>query len=132
MVRAAMKIEEPTGTATSHVIRLLEMVHGASPSCGRHQFLEVTSLSIWMSRACSATKRLRRRFSSSICLRRLASLTSMPPYLVFPPVVGALGDAVPADQIADLGACLSLFEDGDDLFLGGLLPLHETSSWPTR
>ena len=32
MVRAAMKIEEPTGTATSHVIRLLEMVHGASPS----------------------------------------------------------------------------------------------------
>ncbi len=55
MVRAAMKIEEPTGTATSHVIRLLEMVHGASPSCGLHQFLEVTSLSIWMSRACSAT-----------------------------------------------------------------------------
>jgi hypothetical protein len=44
---------------------------------------EITSFIICMSRAWSATNFFSRRFSSSSCFSRFASLTSIPPYFFF-------------------------------------------------
>src|SRR5262249_25712154 len=50
---------------------------GPSPSFATPAF------NAWMSSVCSATICFRRRFSSSSCLRRCISLSSIPPYFAF-------------------------------------------------
>ena len=73
VIRAAMESKKPTDATAADLKHPLEVIHGSSLRCGRYQFLELTSLSIWISSAWSATIRFSRRFSSSACLRRLAS-----------------------------------------------------------
>src|SRR5690606_38263103 len=60
-----------------------KIAHSLAPSGGLYHFFRTTALSIWMSRAWSATSCLSRRFSSSSCFTLLASLTSMPPNFAF-------------------------------------------------
>src|SRR5207244_5402459 len=48
-------------------------------------FFRITAFSASLSRLRSATMCFRRRFSSSTCLSRCASLTSRPPYFDFQP-----------------------------------------------
>ena len=56
------------------------------PQLGKlHPFFRITALSISLSRLRSATSCFSRRFSSSICRSRAASLTSMPPNFDFHP-----------------------------------------------
>src|SRR5690606_29958407 len=54
-----------------------------APRPGRHNLFPRTSFSAWRLRAWSATIRFSWRFSSSSCLSRFASETSMPPYFRF-------------------------------------------------
>src|SRR5215211_4871462 len=61
----------------------LELLHGAPPTHRAHQPFPSSSLSIWLSRACSATSRLSRAFSSSSALSRVASTLFRPPYFCF-------------------------------------------------
>src|SRR5690606_7288399 len=60
-----------------------KIAHSLAPSGGLYHFFRTTALSIWMSRAWSATSCLSRRFSSSSCFNLLASLTSIPPNFAF-------------------------------------------------
>ena len=83
VIGATMESKKPTDATAADLKHTSEVVHGSSLRCGRYQFLELTSLSIWISKAWSATIRFSRRFSSSVCFSRLASLMSMPPNLAF-------------------------------------------------
>src|ERR1035441_10079831 len=77
---------EPDKTAAPRLAPAEFLNHDARRSPlrdGRHHFFPSTPLSAAISRACSATMCLRRRFSSSSCLSFLASLTSIPPYFAF-------------------------------------------------
>src|SRR6266508_4256440 len=62
---------------------LATVADGLPAGRGRQKFFESRSLSTWLSSAWLATIRLSWRFSSSSARSRLASLTSMPPYLRF-------------------------------------------------
>jgi hypothetical protein len=59
----------------------LQLPYGLPPNSGRQEFVRRRSLSIWLSRACSATRRLSRTFSSSSAFSRRASPTSCSPSL---------------------------------------------------
>src|SRR6266511_709223 len=72
--------QHAAGAALGHAEGLLEVTRRLSPLGGGQNFFCTTSWSICLSRANSATRRLRRAFSTSSSLRRLASSAFMPPY----------------------------------------------------
>src|SRR5215203_2343404 len=61
----------------------LHPLHHRPPRRGPHAFFRRRSFRIWLSRACSATSRLSRAFSSSKAFSRVASPRSSPPYFCF-------------------------------------------------
>src|SRR5262249_7172756 len=79
-LRGAGLPQHPAGAALGHPEHLLEVAHGL-PALGRaHHFFWATSWSSCLSSSSSATRRLRRPFSASRSLSRLASSAFMPPY----------------------------------------------------
>src|SRR5580700_8459475 len=72
--------QHAAGAALRHPEGLLEVTRRLPPLSRGHHFFWATSWSMCLSRASSATSRLRRVFSASSSLRRLASSAFMPPY----------------------------------------------------
>src|SRR5262249_2169937 len=83
-LRRARLPQHPTGAALGDAEPLLEATHRLPALVGRHHFFCTTSWSICLSRASSATRRLRRAFSASNSPSLLASSALRPPYLVRP------------------------------------------------
>src|SRR5205085_10573780 len=79
-LRRAVLTQHAAGPALGDAEALLEAAHSLPPLQGGHHFFWAISWSICLSRASSATRRLRRTFSASSSLRRLASSALMPPY----------------------------------------------------
>src|SRR5262249_26124466 len=79
-LRRALLPQHPAGAALADAEALLEEAHRLPALVGGHHFFWATSWSICLSRASSATRRLRRAFSASSSLRRLASSALRPPY----------------------------------------------------
>src|SRR5262249_45996640 len=75
--------DEPTGPALTHPKLGHDRPHRRPLRCGRQTFFRTSSLSAWLSKVRSATRRFSRPFSSSSCRRRRSSLTSRPPYRAF-------------------------------------------------
>src|SRR5215212_4573174 len=95
----------------------------------RHQFFASSPLSAWLSSMASASSCLRRRFSSSSALSRLASDTFTPAYLARAPLVeGRRRDVVAPAKLVELRARLVLADDADDLLLGETALAHLSSS----
>src|SRR5690606_8691637 len=74
---------EPKRAPLGDVICGSQLPDDLAPRPGRHNLFPRTSFSAWRLRAWSATIRFSWRFSSSSCLSRFASETSMPPYFRF-------------------------------------------------
>ena len=104
VIRAAMESKKPTDATAADLKRFQEVIHGSSLRCGRYQFLELTSLSIWISSAWSATIRFSRRFSSSACFQAFGVANVHAAEFGFPAVERALGNAVFTTQIRDCDA----------------------------
>ena len=81
--RLADNGKQPARAALDDVILRLQVVDQALTPRRLHHFVETTSFSIALSSSASASSFLRRAFSASRSLNRLASDTSMPPYLDF-------------------------------------------------
>src|SRR5207253_11076972 len=79
-LRRAVLTQHAAGPALGDAEAFLEEAHGLPALVGGHHFFWATSWSICLSRASSATRRLRRAFSASSSLRRLASSCLRPPY----------------------------------------------------
>src|SRR3954453_8407276 len=82
-VGAAIQAIELASAALAQAILLHRERHVLPAAYELHPFFEITALRTSRSRLRSATRCFRRRFSSSSCRSRLASLTCMPPYLPF-------------------------------------------------
>src|SRR5690606_7660888 len=82
-VVGAREAREPNGPPLGDVICGSQLRDDLAPRPGRHNLFPRTSFSAWRLRAWSATIRFSWRFSSSSCLSRFASETSMPPYFRF-------------------------------------------------
>src|SRR5579883_1322153 len=82
-IAAAVHFEELTGLAFAVGELLLDKRHVRSQAGKLQPFFRITALSASLSRLRSATRCFSRRFSSSKPLKRWASLTSRPPYLLF-------------------------------------------------
>src|SRR5579875_83497 len=129
-LRRALLPQNTAGTTLGNTKAVLEEAHGLPPLGGRYHFFWATSWSICLSRANSATRRLRRAFSASSSLRRLASSSAI---LVAPAVQGLFADG---QALADLGDGQALGEVsfglpqlGDDLF--SRVSFHGSSPGPT-
>src|SRR5581483_1259133 len=72
--------EEPTGTALGHPEAFDEHHHRPPATLRGHHFPDANSFNIALSSSASASSFLRRAFSFSSSLRRLASSAFMPPY----------------------------------------------------
>src|SRR5690606_4557574 len=79
----AREPREPKRAPLGDVICGSQLPDDLAPRPGRHNLFPRTSFSAWRLRAWSATIRFSWRFSSSSCLSRFASETSMPPYFRF-------------------------------------------------
>src|SRR3954470_10613154 len=82
-VAAAIQATKLASAAFAQVILLHRERHVLPAAYELHPFFEITALSTSRSRLKSATRCFRRRFSSSTCRNRFASLTCMPPYFPF-------------------------------------------------
>src|SRR5205814_5095544 len=74
---------EPTGSPFTQSMRLPNHAHHLAPVRGRQNFFATTVFKAWLSSVRSATTCFTRRFSSSSCRSRRASLISKPPYSPF-------------------------------------------------
>src|SRR5690606_27045496 len=79
----AREPREPKRAPLGDVICGSQLPDDLAPRPGRHNLFPRTSFSAWRLRAWSAPIRFSWRFSSSSCLSRFASETSMPPYFRF-------------------------------------------------
>lgn len=77
-----MQADKPASSTLTVIQFLDEALSRSSPCCGRQRFFPSNTFKAWLSKVDSARSCFRRRFSSSSCLRRLASLTSIPPYFL--------------------------------------------------
>src|SRR6202035_2163966 len=91
---------------------------------GPYHFFARSSRSAAASSICSARSFFSLAFSSSSCFRRLASETSMPPYLAFQLYSVALRDAVLAREIGRLRARLVLPQHANNLLFRKPGSLH--------
>lgn len=74
---------QPAGLTPGDLVALHQRQGRTAPPPGRRQFFPSRSMSIVLSRTCLARSRFSREFSSSNCLSRRASDTSIPPYFDF-------------------------------------------------
>src|SRR5215212_4145826 len=81
--RRAPDADQPAGPPLRHSIAFSYPLHRCPPPRGPQAFFRRRSFRIWLSRACSATSRLSRPFSSSRAFNRVASPGSSPPYFCF-------------------------------------------------
>jgi hypothetical protein len=80
-LRRTVKPEHAAGATLADPKLPNDPVHRTLARAGSHHSFALTAFNMSMSSAWSATSFLRRRFSSSSRLRRVASATSIPPYL---------------------------------------------------
>src|SRR5271165_5290620 len=76
-------LHQPTGPSLAQLDFYLHHQHRLPPRLRAHHFFATTAFSARMSTACSATMCFSCRFSSSSCRKRFASLSSIPPNLLF-------------------------------------------------
>src|SRR5262249_61250244 len=81
--RRRTQIEQPTRASETRVLRVHQRPDRDALRDGAYHFFATTAFNAWMSSVCSATMCFSRRFSSSSCLRRCISLSSIPPYFAF-------------------------------------------------
>ena len=91
---------------------------------GRHHFFPKRSFKATLSSIASASRRFRRAFSSSRVFRRLASETSIPPYLALPLVDAGVADAAFTAKVSNRKPCFVLLQDGYDLLFRKPTMLH--------
>jgi len=82
-ITAAIQVVELAGAAFTYCEFLHRERHVPPGAYELHPFFAMTAFIASLSNVKSATRCFSRRFSSSSCRRRLASLTCMPPYLLF-------------------------------------------------
>src|SRR5690606_2989845 len=81
-MRASAEADKPTGCTLTQSMLAHEVAYHLALACRLHHFFEMTSLSASTSSSFSARIRLSLLFSSSSSFMRLASLTSIPAYLL--------------------------------------------------
>jgi len=81
--RRGTQADQATRAPKAGLLRVAEPPHRLAPSDGASHFFATSAFNAWMSSVCSATICFSRRFSSSSCLSRCISLSSIPPYLAF-------------------------------------------------
>jgi hypothetical protein len=82
-VRASRLFHDPAGPALAHLEDAAQMRHGFTAALRAYHFPRLISLSISISRVCSATSFLSRAFSFSSSLSRLTVSVFAPLYSLF-------------------------------------------------